>query len=374
MLQNKIYLNYFQEIFKSLLTILFSLTIIAWTVKAVNFLDLIVEDGYPLSTYFKYSILNLFGIVPKFIPLSFLLAIFIFVLKQKQDNELIILWTSGVRKIQLVNLFFIFSVFVTIIYLFFSTIITPYALYKSRQLLSNESFTSFLPTIKVQQFSDSFSGITFIVDKKKNNEIKNIFLQDNSGVLSNISNNATKNYNTIIASTGLVKNNNLILFNGQIISSAKDNTDNEIMKFEQLKIDINNFSNNTIKTTKIQETSTIQLLACLSDKYFNYVKCNNKFNKEIIPVLNRRIFLPFYILIIPLIISILLIRKKQNLFFNKMPVFFYSFTVLIYAELMIRYTGISKLTSNLFYISPFLLIVFFYFFLINQFSKEINKE
>ena len=167
MLQNKIYLNYFQEIFKSLLTILFSLTIIAWTVKAVNFLDLIVEDGYPLSTYFKYSILNLFGIVPKFIPLSFLLAIFIFVLKQKQDNELIILWTSGVRKIQLVNLFFIFSVFVTIIYLFFSTIITPYALYKSRQLLSNESFTSFLPTIKVQQFSDSYSGITFIVNTER---------------------------------------------------------------------------------------------------------------------------------------------------------------------------------------------------------------
>ena len=91
------------------------------------------------------------------------LVIILVCLKQKQDNELIILWTSGVRKIQLVNLFFIFSVFVTIIYLFFSTIITPYALYKSRQLLSNESFTSFLPTIKVQQFSDSFSGITFII-------------------------------------------------------------------------------------------------------------------------------------------------------------------------------------------------------------------
>ena len=100
MFQNKIYINYLTDIFKTLATILFSLTIIAWTVRAVNFLDLIVENGYPLSTYFKYSILNIFGIMPKFIPLSFLLAIIIFILKQKQENELIILWTSGVKKIQ----------------------------------------------------------------------------------------------------------------------------------------------------------------------------------------------------------------------------------------------------------------------------------
>ena len=96
--QNKIFINYLIEIFKTLATILFSLTIIAWTVRAVNFLDLIVENGYPLTTYFKYSILNIFGIMPKFIPLSFLLAILIFILKQKQENELIILWTSGVIK------------------------------------------------------------------------------------------------------------------------------------------------------------------------------------------------------------------------------------------------------------------------------------
>ena len=125
MLQNKIFINYLIEVFKTLATILFSLTIIAWTVRAVNFLDLIVENGYPLTTYFKYSFLNIFGIMPKFIPLSFLLAIIIFILKQKQENELIILWTSGVKKIQLVNLFFFFSIIVVLIYLIFSTFITP---------------------------------------------------------------------------------------------------------------------------------------------------------------------------------------------------------------------------------------------------------
>ena len=375
MFQNKIYINYLTDIFKTLATILFSLTIIAWTVRAVNFLDLIVENGYPLSTYFKYSILNIFGIMPKFIPLSFLLAIIIFILKQKQENELIILWTSGVKKIQLVNLFFFFSTIVVLIYLIFSTFITPMALNKSRHLLSTENFSSFLPTIKVQQFSDSFKGVTFIVDQKKSNEIKNIFLYDNAKILNNISSyNANKSSNTIVASSGIVREKNLILFNGQILSSNIDNSESEIIKFEQLKIDLNNFSNTTIKTPKIQETSTAQLINCLDIALFKSFKCKNNFNNEIISHLNRRIFLPFYIPVISLIACMLLIKTKRNIFFSKISVFFYCFLILLFAELLVRYAEVNKIAANFFYLSPICLIIFFYYFLYNQFSTELEKN
>ena len=40
---------------KTFLVVLIGFSVIALTVRAVNFLDLIVENGYPLSTYFKYS-------------------------------------------------------------------------------------------------------------------------------------------------------------------------------------------------------------------------------------------------------------------------------------------------------------------------------
>ena len=108
MLQNKIYQNFILEIFKTFLMILLGLTLIALTVRAVNFLDLIVENGYLVTTYFKYSTLNLFGIIPKFIPLSFLVALIIFTIKHTQDSEFIILWTSGVKKMEIINLFFYF--------------------------------------------------------------------------------------------------------------------------------------------------------------------------------------------------------------------------------------------------------------------------
>ena len=182
MLQNKIYHNYIIEIFKLFLVILFSLAIIAWTVRAVNFLDLIVESGYPVFTYFQYSFLNLFGILTKFIPLSFLLALSIFIIRQLQENELIILWTSGVKNIQVIHLFLFLSLFISLFHLIFSVFITPTALNKSRKLLGNEKIISILPTLKIQQFSDSFKGLTFIVDDKFENQIKNIFLHDKSNI------------------------------------------------------------------------------------------------------------------------------------------------------------------------------------------------
>ena len=138
---------------------------IALTVRAVNFLDLIVDSGYDVATYFKYSVLNLFGIAPKFIPLSFLLSLIIFILKHKQDSEFIILWTSGVKK-DLFSQSFLASTIVLILYLLLTTLITPLVLNKSRLLLSNESFGSFVPTVRTQQFSDYLKDLHSLLKKK----------------------------------------------------------------------------------------------------------------------------------------------------------------------------------------------------------------
>ena len=374
MLRNKIYQNYLIEIFKTFLTILFGLSVIAWTVRAVNFLDLIVESGYPIITYFQYSFLNLFGILTKFIPLSFLVALTIFIVKQIQENELIILWTSGVKKIQVVHLFLFCSILVSIFYILFSVFITPTALNKSRQLLGNESLASFLPTIKVQQFSDSFSGITFIVDEKVENQIKNIFLQDKLNVFKNISSGGLdKDSTTIIAGSGLVEENKMVLFNGQIISSTKDNNKNHIVKFEQLNINLDNLQNTTIKKPKIQETSTIRLLGCLNDNYYNDEYCRSSFKDEIFPTLNRRIVFPLFFPTLALISSFLLIRTKKTFLLNKISVFGYCFIILLFAELTIRYSGLSKIINNMFFLLPLILSIITYFFLKFRFSREFIK-
>ncbi len=374
MLQNKIYQNYSFEIIKLFITILLSLSLIAWTVRAVNFLDLIVESGYSLITYFEYSILNIFGIITKFIPLSFLLAITIFILRQIQENEFIILWTSGVKKIQIVNLFLFISIIITIFHLFFSIILAPAALNKSRHLLSNQNFTSLLPTFKIQKFTDAFKGLTFIVDNKFENKISNIFLHDDSNNLKNVLvSNQSNNTTTIIAKSGVVEDKALLLYNGNIISS-KNNLENEVLKFEKIKIDLTGLTNSTIKQPKIQETSTLKLIGCANNDFFNDKNCKGNFKQEVFPTLNRRIILPFFIPLIALIASLLLIKTKKKLFFNNFSIFGYSFIILLYAELIIRFTGKNLLITNFFVFSPFVLSIMIYAFIKYKFSKEASID
>ena len=374
MLQNKIYQNFLIEIIKTFLVILFGLSIIALTVRAVNFLELIVDSGYPPSTYFKYSFLNLFSIAPKFVPLSFLLALTLFIIKHIQDSEFIILWTSGVEKIKIVKLFFFISILVLIFYIVLSAFLTPYALNKSRMLLGKENLNSFLPTVRTNRFSDSFKGFTLIVNEKNNNELKNIFLHDKGNNLKNLSSDSSKIKNTtIVARSGVIEKKKMFLFNGQIITSKIDINKNEVIKFEQLNIDLSDLSTTTIKQPKLQETSTFKLLNCFRNKNFQNSECNQEIKQEIIPTLNRRIVLPLYIPVIALICSLLLIKSKKKLL-NKISIFLYSFILLIFTEMSVRYTGINDFIRGFFIIFPIILFVTIYLFLSRKFSREIYKQ
>ena len=374
MLQNKIFYNYLIEIFKTFLLILFGLSLIALTIRAVNFLDLIVENGYPTSIYFSYSFLNLFGLFPKFIPLSFLIAIFLFIYRHIENSEFLILWTSGLKKINLVNLFFNSSLIVLSFYLIFSIYITPLMLNKSRQLLANDKYNSILPTLKTNEFNDSFKNLIIFVEEKFENKVKNIFIQDNGNYLKKLTPNSSKNQITnIIANEGIVQKKELFLINGQIISFNKQSKKNEIIKFDQLGINFLDIDTNQIKQPKIQETSTNKLFKCVFKNELNNNFCNNESKKEIIPALNRRLSLPLYIPVISLLCS-LLIMKSKKIYYKKSIIFSYCFVLLVIIELCIKYTGLNYITQIIFLIIPFILSVFLYIFLNGTFSKEYKSS
>tara|TARA_E500000178_G_C16903395_1_gene699137 strand:- start:35 stop:1162 length:1128 start_codon:yes stop_codon:yes gene_type:complete len=370
MLQNKIYQNYLLEILKTFFVILLGLSLVALTVRAVSFLELIVDSGYLLSTYFKYSILNILGIIPKFIPLSFLLALTIFVIKHKQDSEFIILWTSGIKKINLVNLLFLFSILILLIHLITSTLITPLALNKSRNIISNNQISSVLPTVRTQQFSDSFISFTSFVEKKNGNNLENIFLHDKGNILKNLSPNVSDTQSiSIIASKGTVENNRIVLFDGQIISEKKENFKDDVIKFEQLNVNLSDLNTRTIKKPKIQETSTLKLINCWIGQDSNKDFCNKSFIKELVPTLNRRIILPFYIPVISLVCCLLLIKTEKK-YLNSFNIFLYSFCILLFAELSVRFTEINFVIQILFITLPIILIMMVYSFILFKFSNE----
>ena len=185
MLKNKIYKYFFKEILKNFITILLTFTTIAWVVKAVNFLDLMVEDGYGSSIYFKYSILNITTIITRFIPLSFLLSLTVSIIKFERQKEFLILWTTGLSKIKIVNIFLVISFIITFLQLVLALFLNPFLLNKSRYLLSNTQNLQINSILKTNDFSDTFKGVTFFIDNKKNNnELENIFIKDTTGSLN----------------------------------------------------------------------------------------------------------------------------------------------------------------------------------------------
>ena len=377
MLKNKIYKYFTLEILKSFLTILFALSAIAWTVRAVSFLDLIVENGHSVGTYFLFSLFNITNIITKFIPLSFLLAFTLTILKFEKQNELIILWTSGLNKIKLVNLFFLVSLIVLLIQLSFAVFITPNSLNKSRALIRSSNFDSMPSVIKINSFSDSFKNLTFYVEKKNNNnEMENIFIRDESNTFKNIVEDSESSSNTtIIAKKGFLDGKKIILTNGLIQTQNQNGKLNNVT-FSRTELKLDTLTPRTITKPKLQETPSSSLLKCLFRKKENFdneeiVNCpKHNMDKDIISTLLRRVGMPIYIPLITLICSFVLISNRKTKNRDKYFYFALSFAILILAEILVRFSGFSKLYGMSYFFLPIILMPITYLIL----STKINNE
>ena len=112
MLKNKIYNYLFSEIFKNFLTILLTFTAIAWTVRAVNFLDFVTEDGHSFYVYFLYSLLTFPKIIHRMLPFLFFVSLFYQIIQYEIRSELNIFWQNGINKLTFVNVILFYSLII----------------------------------------------------------------------------------------------------------------------------------------------------------------------------------------------------------------------------------------------------------------------
>lgn len=380
MLKNKIYKYFSLEILRNFLIILFAFSSIVWTVRSVNFLELIVDNGHSIKTYLLFSILNLTNVITKLIPISFLFALVVSIIKFDKQNELLSLWTNGVSKISLVNLFFFISIFIFLLQLLFAVFITPTALNKSREIVRTSDIDSVNSLIKSNDFSDSFESLTFFVgEKTNNNELKNIFIRDENNTFKSLVSDQGKSSNTtIIARSGSINKKKLVLNNGVIQSQNNDGKVN-IVEFEKTELSLFKLSTGFIKQPKIQETNTVLILKCLflSDLVFVKEKliennCPSHRGNELFETVSRRIGMPLYIPLLSLISSFLLFskRNKKYNFFDKYIYGFYGFIVLIFAEILVRYSGFSLTNASLYFLLPLLMTPIVYFYLLTKIKTE----
>ena len=368
MLKNKIYKYFSQEILKNFITILVIFTAVAWTVRAVNFLDLMVNDGFTANIYLKYSFLNITNIAMRFVSLSFLLSLIISIVKFERQQEFLILWTIGLNKIKIINIFFFIALLITLLQVLMSFFLNPFLLNKSRQLLKVTEVRQINNLLKSNEFTDSFKGITFYVaEKTKSNELNNIFIKDTNGSLNTmVSEVGNSDVSTIFAKKGYIANEKLILFDGFIQSLGEGKIIKNIF-FKKTELNINNFTTRTITQPKIQETSSQILLQCLygGNNNNNLLNCSYQSKKEVISALSRRLGTPLYLPLISIIASFLSIYKKENKYnyLRKYIIFIVAFIVLVFAEIFLKFTGFSVQNTFIYFLTPIILFMVTYLLL-----------
>ena len=319
---------------------LISASIIVWVFQAVNFLDLMVEDGRDFFLYLNYTLLNFPKIISKLFPFALFFSFFYIISKYELNNELIIFWNFGVSKKQIINFFVIYSVFFMLFQILLVSLLVPTTQNFSRNLIKDSNINFFESFIKPKKFNDNIKGLTLFVDEKKNKgELVNIYLKKETD---------NQNFQITYAKSGffLSKNNNqmLVLKNGQTIN--KIGNDFTTFNFKESSLNMSNQDSGIIKVDKIQETSTINLLRCVnrfekiflnlsikSDKTF-IQNCTIENLDNVFKEIYKRFLVPMYIPSLILCSLILIIYSKENINYTKFRIFVFlvGFVLIIFSE------------------------------------------
>ena len=200
---------------------LISTSIIIWVFQAVNYLDLVIDDGRGYGVYLLYSLLNYPKIVSKILPFAFFFSFSYVIAKYELNNQLVIYWNFGVNKVHLINFFLFFSFFIFLFQILLTSFVVPKSLSIARGLIRTSDFNFFDNFIKVKKFNGNVKSLTVYTEGKNNDGgYNNIYIK------KDIDKNE---FQIIYAKRGTFKNNSeypvLMLFNGEntYISNGKTN-------------------------------------------------------------------------------------------------------------------------------------------------------
>ncbi len=361
---------------------LLSTSIIIWIFQAVNYLDIIVEDGRDYAVYIKYSILNFPKIISKILPFAVFFSFSYVLIKYDLNNELMILWNYGVHKIELTNFFIKVSIFLTLTQLIITVFVVPETQNLSRSLIRTSNVDFFESFVKPKKFNDNIKGLTIYAEEKNSNgELKNIFLK------KDVNDNE---FQITIAKKGKFKNIDnlkiLVLSDGQTINSVN----NKLTNFTFSKSDFNLSSLDTVIVTsdKIQETKTKEHIDCIQKYFLSDLKLNSQ-QKEYInhncslstldnlfQELYKRFIVPLYLPVLILTSLFLILISKESKFYNKFRiiVFLNGFLFIILSETLLRLIKSDFYYNIKIVIVPFILFTLLYLIFILALKKNIGSK
>ena len=347
-----------------LLTIL-GVSTIVWVFQAVNYLDIMVEDGRNYLVYFNYTILIFPKIISKIYPFALFLSFYYVFSKYEKNNELLIFWNHGISQLQIINFFLKASFALMIIQILLLTFLVPKTQDMARSILRNSNINFYDNFLKPKKFNDVIKNVTIYTEKKKSDgSLENIYIKKFSNV---------NEFEILLARTGVIKNKNnkqvLTLFNGQNIKSKNNNIDS--FTFSEFDFNLSSLQSNTTTYKKTQENSSISLITC-----FRNLNSDDKKNNQILKIENcsiqnlsgisqelyKRMIIPLYIPTLVIAVLILIIISRGNLNYLKLKslIFLLGIFIIVFSEMSLRFI-VEDLNINLkIILIPIMTLIIFY--------------
>ena len=374
-----VFYKFFKDFTNFFLSIIISISIIVWVIQAVNYLDLVSEDGHGFKIYFLYTLYTLPKIISRILPFIFFISLFFSLIKIEEKNELQIFWLNGIKKIDFVDFITKFSLLYAFILSLLNILVVPYFQDNARSFIRSSDLDYFTNLITEKKFNDTVSDLTIYIDKiDEEGSYNNIYLKDNID---------DDNSQIIFAKRGEIKKINninfLSLYDGSILNqSLENNYKLNIVKFASTEFNLSKYKTTTITSPKVQEYSSIVLFKCFLlangdpnlDFYIeNKYRCRFNALNEIKQEFLKRIVTPIYIPIIALISCLLLLKSKDQPGFvrQKILVFMLSIMLIIFSEIITRYAGLNYFVSLIFSITPVILWILTYFYLKLKITKNV---
>lgn len=357
--------------------------VIIWVFQAVNYLDIIIEDGRTYSIYLYYSLLNFPKIISKILPFAFFFSFSYVIAKYELNNELIIYWNFGVNKISFINFFFIFSLFIFFIQIVLTSFVVPYSQNIARSLIRTSDYDFVSNFIKTKKFNSTINNLTIFTESKDiEGNFMNIYIKKDTDKDS---------FQIIFAKKGiLIENQNnpvLELYEGENTSFFNNRITS--FSFSKSEFNLSSFSTNTILVKKTQEHKTKELYECiivLTDKnYKNDIQIKDKVRNcefknldNILAELYKRIVIPLYLPALMLISLFLIIHSKEKINYSRyrLIVFLIGFFLIIFSESTLKFVNKSLYNNLLIGVIPIIIISFLYIYIISQlnYKKKLKKK
>ena len=374
-----IFRKFAKDVFQFFLLVSITISLIVWVIQAVNFLDIVTEDGHGFRVYFLYTLLSLPKIFSKILPFVYFISLFYITLKYENDNELIIFWAVGIKKIEFVNVLLRFSIFYIILQLLLTTYIVPTTLDKARSYIRGSNVDLFSSIVQEKKFVDTVKNLTIFVDEKDNSgNLKNIFLKEKIG---------ENKHQIIFAKEGKIKKYDtksiLMLYDGKIINNNNKITNS--FEFSKTEVNLSKFTTKTTTYPKIQEIRTYDILTCIVklknihnaflSNFFKTKRYLTNCRKENIispfQEIFKRFISPLYLPVLSLIACLAIIKSKDDYEYAKYKFILFMFGVV---TIIISETSIKYFSDNLFQSAYLSLLPILFFIVIYVYFKIKLKK